>query len=95
MKFFNLTVLTLVLGVLGSEAYNIRILAPGGAPLRLQLGEGPHWDVEKQHLLLVDIVEQKVYRYVPSTDELFVVTLGKLLSASSLPLTYYVLCSTD
>jgi len=44
------------------------------------LGEGPHWDAEKQELFLVDIDGHKVVRYVPATDELFSVTLDGRVS---------------
>ena len=46
--------------------------------LPLSLGEGPHWDAGRQQLYLVDIVENTVYRYEPSTERLFSVRVGKL-----------------
>lgn len=33
----------------------------------LELGEGPHWDIETQSLYFVDIPGNTVNRYVPST----------------------------
>lgn len=33
------------------------------------LGEGPHWDVQRQELYYVDINRNYVHRYVPSTGE--------------------------
>lgn len=35
----------------------------------LELGEGPHWDVETQSLYLVDIFGKSVHKYVPSTGQ--------------------------
>lgn len=33
----------------------------------LELGEGPHWDVETQSLYFVDIAGKTVNRYLPAT----------------------------
>ena len=41
------------------------------------LGEGPHWDAEKQELLYVDILNQYVHRYNPTTGEHCQVKIGK------------------
>lgn len=34
-----------------------------------ELGEGPHWDVETQSLIFIDIKRQTISRYVPSTKQ--------------------------
>lgn len=31
-----------------------------------ELGEGPHWDHERQHLYYVDAFKSAVHRYIPS-----------------------------
>lgn len=36
---------------------------------RLTLGEGPHWDAEKQCLYYVDIPNANIYKYVPASHE--------------------------
>lgn len=33
----------------------------------VELGEGPHWDVETQSLYFVDIFGNSIHRYEPST----------------------------
>lgn len=30
------------------------------------LGEGPHWDHERQHLYYVDALNSEIHRYVPA-----------------------------
>lgn len=44
---------------------------------RLELGEGPHWDVDQQCLYLVDILGQAILKYVPSTGKTTKAVLGK------------------
>lgn len=44
---------------------------------RLELGEGPHWDAEKQCLYFVDILGQAIYKYVPSTGKTTKAVVGK------------------
>jgi len=39
------------------------------------LGEGPHWDAERQELFYVDIIGKSVYRYNPSSGEHSKVTI--------------------
>lgn len=36
---------------------------------RLELGEGPHWDVDRQCLYFVDILGQAILKYMPSTGK--------------------------
>lgn len=36
----------------------------------LQIGEGPHWDVESQSLYFVDSSKGTICRYVPATKQL-------------------------
>lgn len=43
----------------------------------LELGEGPHWDVETQSLYLVDIFGKSVHKYVPSTGQHTKAVFGK------------------
>jgi sugar lactone lactonase YvrE len=38
--------------------------------LRCSLGEGPHWDTERDNLCFVDILSQKIYAYNPFSFEL-------------------------
>ena len=40
------------------------------APLT-KLGEGPHWDIERQCLYFVDIFDAKIFRYVWSEDKTY------------------------
>lgn len=44
---------------------------------RLELGEGPHWDVEKQCLYFVDIFGPAIYKYVPATGKTTKAVIGK------------------
>lgn len=45
-----------------------------------ELGEGPHWDVETQSLIFVDIKGPTINRYVPSTKQFTKVKVpGKFL----------------
>ncbi|ODN03278.1 Regucalcin [Orchesella cincta] len=48
------------------SGYKIEAIA--GAQ-RTYLGEGPHWNAQKNELLYVDIFGKAVHRYVPSTGE--------------------------
>lgn len=43
---------------------------------RVELGEGPHWDIEKQCLYFVDILGQTILKYVPSTGKTTQAVLG-------------------
>lgn len=38
---------------------------------RCELGEGPHWDIERQSLYYIDIVEPSIQRYDSQTGEIF------------------------
>jgi sugar lactone lactonase YvrE len=51
-------------------------VAPGS--IKCYLGEGPHWNAEKQELLYVDIFGKAVLRYVPKTKECYKVAIGNL-----------------
>jgi SMP-30/Gluconolactonase/LRE-like region len=42
---------------------------------RCELGEGPHWDVERQSLYYVDINRHQILRYDFKTGEIFKATL--------------------
>lgn len=43
----------------------------------LELGEGPHWDVETQTLYFVDSNKGTIHSYVPSTKQHAKAPLGK------------------
>lgn len=43
----------------------------------VQLGEGPHWDVDTQSLYFVDIFGKSVHRYVPATQKYTKAVIGK------------------
>jgi len=43
--------------------------------IKCYLGEGPHWNAEKQELIYVDIFGKAVLRYVPSTQECYKVNV--------------------
>jgi len=51
--------------------YNIDVVVKG-----MNLGEGPHWVQDKQELIYVDIPDQAVHRYVPSTGKDYVLPIG-------------------
>jgi L-arabinonolactonase len=38
--------------------------------IRCKLGEGPLWDVREQALYLVDVIDQRIWRYEESADEM-------------------------
>lgn len=42
---------------------------------RCELGEGPHWDVERQSLYFVDIVAPAILRYDPKNGEIYRATI--------------------
>lgn len=42
----------------------------------LNLGEGPHWDKTKQELIYVDIPDETVHRFVPSTGQDYHLPMG-------------------
>lgn len=46
---------------------------------RLNLGEGPHWDVDSQSLYFVDITGKTVYKYVPESKQCTKATVGKAI----------------
>jgi len=46
----------------------------------VELGEGPHWDVETQSLYYVDIFGKHIYKYTPSTKKLTKANIGKHVS---------------
>jgi len=48
-------------------------IAPGS--IKAYLGEGPHWNADKEELLYVDIFGKAVLRYIPKTQECFKVTV--------------------
>lgn len=41
------------------------------------LGEGPYWDIESQCLYFVDIIEESIHKYVPTTKKHTSAKLGK------------------
>jgi gluconolactonase len=43
--------------------------------IKCYLGEGPHWNAEKEEMLYVDIFGKGVLRYVPKTGECYKVTV--------------------
>lgn len=47
----------------------------------LELGEGPHWDVDTQSLYFVNLMGKAIHRYVPATNTYTkaVIGQGKLL----------------
>jgi len=53
--------------------YNIQV-AKGSQ--KCYLGEGPHWNADKQEILYVDIFGKAIHRFVPSTGESAKVTIG-------------------
>jgi len=46
----------------------------------MELGEGPHWDIETQSLYLVDITSKSIHKYNPSTGQHSKATFDKLVS---------------
>ncbi|XP_021965763.1 regucalcin isoform X3 [Folsomia candida] len=50
--------------------YSLKVV-PGSIKCPQGLGEGVHWDAEKEELLYVDLTGQKVYRYVPESGECY------------------------
>lgn len=49
---------------------------------RVELGEGPHWDVNQQCLYFVDILGQAILKYVPSTNKTTKATIGKTITVN-------------
>lgn len=46
---------------------------------RVELGEGPHWDVGQQCLYFVDIIGQAILKYNPCTGKTTKAVVGKKL----------------
>ena len=63
----------MLLLTVASFCYRVQVIDWPGL---FTLGESPHWDQEKQELYFVDILDSKVYRYVPSTEEIYSVAVG-------------------
>jgi len=42
----------------------------------LSLGEGPHWDADKQKLFYVDMSAGMIHCYDPETEEHYEATIG-------------------
>ena len=53
-------------------------------PAAAALGECPRWDEPRQHLVWVDILEQRLHRYDPATGEDSYVTLPETIGCVSL-----------
>lgn len=43
----------------------------------IELGEGPHWDVQTESLYFVDIFGKTIHRYVPRTGQCTKAEVGK------------------
>lgn len=57
--------------------YSLKVV-PGSIKCPQGLGEGVHWDAEKEELLYVDLTGQKVYRYVPESGECYHLKIGEI-----------------
>lgn len=43
----------------------------------VELGEGPHWDVDTQSLYFVSILDKSIHRYVPATNKYTKAVIGE------------------
>lgn len=57
--------------------YSLKV-APGSVKCFDGLGEGAHWDAEKEELLYVDLTGQAVFLYVPKSKECYRLQIGEM-----------------
>lgn len=42
----------------------------------IELGEGPHWDIQTQSLYFVDIFGKAVHKYIPASGKHYKASVG-------------------